>query len=320
MAGSCGSGLAPGNVQFTYAQLQGLWIKAGGNPQSAQMAAAIAEAESSGNSTAYDMDCDGSTDRGLWQINSVHGAASTFDIMGNARAAVAISNNGRDWSPWTTYTSGAYQQYLKGTPPDTTVPHNGTQAAANQPQSTTTPTATESDILCGFWAQTIDPGLCLGEKGAQAVGGKAASQIINTIVGNILNPFITIFAGIMGMTGGTILMVGGAYMIVMQTQTGQQVKQEVQTGEQAAVLAAAPEAGAAGAAGAGAGAGGVRGAGLGSLFSRSGQRPTQGQRQVANQSRAASDELRRRQRVQARQMSTQELLRQESLRYGGNGR
>jgi hypothetical protein len=28
--------------------------------------------------------------------------------MGNAKAAIAISDDGRDWDPWTTYTSGAY--------------------------------------------------------------------------------------------------------------------------------------------------------------------------------------------------------------------
>lgn len=34
---------------------------------------------------------------------------STYDPLGNANAAVIISDDGSDWTPWTTYTSGAYQ-------------------------------------------------------------------------------------------------------------------------------------------------------------------------------------------------------------------
>ena len=52
---------------------------------------------------------DGSTDRGYWQINSIHGALSTYDAEGNARAAVQLSGNGTDWSPWVTYNTDAYQ-------------------------------------------------------------------------------------------------------------------------------------------------------------------------------------------------------------------
>jgi len=31
------------------------------------------------------------------------------DPAGNARAAVTISRHGRDWSPWVTWNTGAYQ-------------------------------------------------------------------------------------------------------------------------------------------------------------------------------------------------------------------
>ena len=33
---------------------------------------------------------------------------ATFNAMGNAKAAIAISDDGHDWGAWTTYTSGAY--------------------------------------------------------------------------------------------------------------------------------------------------------------------------------------------------------------------
>ena len=48
-------------------------------------------------------------DRGYWQVNSIWGALSTYDPAGNARAAVQISGDGTNWSPWVTYSTGAYQ-------------------------------------------------------------------------------------------------------------------------------------------------------------------------------------------------------------------
>ena len=88
--------------------LESLWESAGGSPASAFTAAEIARAESSGRQYASLYNTNGTTDRGYWQINSVHGALSTFDAAGNARAAVRISHDGRDWSPWVTYQTGAY--------------------------------------------------------------------------------------------------------------------------------------------------------------------------------------------------------------------
>jgi hypothetical protein len=48
-------------------------------------------------------------ERGYWQIHPVHGALSTYNAYGNARAAVIISNYGHNWNPWTTYTHGLYR-------------------------------------------------------------------------------------------------------------------------------------------------------------------------------------------------------------------
>ena len=89
--------------------LEALWESAGGSPGTAFTAAEIAKAESSGRQYATDTNGGRSTDRGYWQVNSVHGALSTYDAAGNARAAVELSGNGTNWSPWVTYNSGAYQ-------------------------------------------------------------------------------------------------------------------------------------------------------------------------------------------------------------------
>lgn len=99
-----------GNYSFN--QLQDLWVKAGGNAKFKVIAAAIAMAESGGKSNAVNHNTNGSTDRGLWQINSVHGSQSTFDPLANAKAAVAISSNGTNWRPWVTYNNGAYKQFM----------------------------------------------------------------------------------------------------------------------------------------------------------------------------------------------------------------
>ncbi len=89
-------------------RLEALWESAGGSASAAFTAAEIAQAESSGRQYATNGNSNGTTDRGYWQINSSHGSLSTFDAHGNARAAVLISSDGTDWTPWTTYRTGAY--------------------------------------------------------------------------------------------------------------------------------------------------------------------------------------------------------------------
>lgn len=87
---------------LTRQQIESLWTQAGGNPQQASMASAIALAESGGRTDASNTNDNGTIDRGLWQINSIHGGQSTFDPLANARAAVSISANGSNWRPWCT--------------------------------------------------------------------------------------------------------------------------------------------------------------------------------------------------------------------------
>jgi LysM repeat protein len=85
--------------------LEALWEAAGGSKGEAFIAAEIAMAESGGRQFAHSP----TNDFGYWQINGGHGPAmATYDPLGNARAAIAISSNGSNWLPWTTYTSGAY--------------------------------------------------------------------------------------------------------------------------------------------------------------------------------------------------------------------
>jgi LysM repeat protein len=88
------------------AGLEQLWEDGGGSSAEAFTAAEIAMAESSGNQYALSP----TDDYGYWQINASHGPAlATFNALGNARAAVEISDDGTDWGPWTTYVTGAYE-------------------------------------------------------------------------------------------------------------------------------------------------------------------------------------------------------------------
>lgn len=122
-----------------HAQIEALWIAHGGDPLSADRAAAIAQAESGGCQYAHAGPVDdrpvkqctyrfttGENSYGLWQINRApdahpeYSAATLYTLAGNADAAVTISQAGLDFTAWTTYTSGAYLQYM--TNPSTTGP------------------------------------------------------------------------------------------------------------------------------------------------------------------------------------------------------
>lgn len=135
---------------YTHAALIQLWEQAGGAGFLADTAAAIAQAESGGCLYAKAGPTDdrpaklctyrqtsGENSYGLWQINRQahpqYSAAELYTASGNAAAAVAVEKARGDFSAWTTYTNGAYQQYLAGVPqaPPGTTGVPGTNAAAS---------------------------------------------------------------------------------------------------------------------------------------------------------------------------------------------
>ncbi len=99
------SSVSPAHGVYSCSGLETLWKDAGGSSGEAFTAAEIAMAESGGNPNAISP----TDDFGLWQINGSHGSMATLNPAGNARSAVSISSDGRDWGPWTTFTSGAYR-------------------------------------------------------------------------------------------------------------------------------------------------------------------------------------------------------------------
>lgn len=139
---------------LTHAQLETLWELAGGSRATADTAAAIAQAESGGNTDAilntaypklpgYRPPGSGASPEysvGLWQINELahpqYTTAQLLTQLGNANAAVAVSNGGASFSPWSTYKNGAYKAFLQsgGTPaaqPGTVSPATGTPDLAH---------------------------------------------------------------------------------------------------------------------------------------------------------------------------------------------
>lgn len=91
---------------FSKQQLMRLWVRAGGNPGMANLMAAIALAESGGNSQI--VNSIGAT--GLWQIHP--GGSQYLDPLTNAKTAVyKLATQGL--GAWEAYTNGNYRQFLK---------------------------------------------------------------------------------------------------------------------------------------------------------------------------------------------------------------
>lgn len=108
---------APSGGTYGHAALVTLWTSNGGNPATSDVAAAIAQAESSGEAAVTSSNPDGGTNVGLWQLDTKgKGAGYTVqqlqDPATNARVAIMGSANGSNWSAWATYASGAYKQFL----------------------------------------------------------------------------------------------------------------------------------------------------------------------------------------------------------------
>jgi Lysozyme like domain len=273
------SGPTGGCTTFTPAQLAGIWIQAGGPPTVAPLAAAVAMAESGGNSCAQGSN-PGSVDRGLWQMNSKYNpSGSTFDVMTNARAAVALyKSSGNSFKQWCTAWNGgccscgtylgpgspALKFYNANLQPDCSAPINPTQAVTptGTPTGGTTPasTSTATATSAGSWLSCfLDPAPCW--LNALGLGGGSVSKEdmgllggigsifnplawINSAINSLLNPIVQLISGIMGLTAGAVLMIIGLLIIASNTQTGQNVQRQAGRAGQLAMWAAGPEVGA----------------------------------------------------------------------------
>jgi hypothetical protein len=116
------SALGVAGGTFSRAQLMNLWTLKGGSAGTANIAAAIALAESGGRSTVTSTQAGAAggascINVGLWQLATCgKGAGYTVTQLQNpdtnAQLAIMGSANGTNWSAWETYANGAYKQFL----------------------------------------------------------------------------------------------------------------------------------------------------------------------------------------------------------------
>lgn len=111
-------------AKLTAQQIASVALSAGVPQDQLAKAVAIALAESGGDPNAHNR-VPPDNSYGLWQINMLGslgpdrrrklGIATNEELFVpavNARAMMMISNNGKSWTPWTTYTRGTYLQHM----------------------------------------------------------------------------------------------------------------------------------------------------------------------------------------------------------------
>lgn len=189
-------------MALSYAQLEGLWIQAGGPPAVAPIAAAIVYPESGGNPAIVQAGQPYSTTGwGLWQItpgNSVPSVGvdrALLDPLTNARAAVIkFKGAGNSFRPWTTFMNGSYRQYMNGaTTPDL-------NSIAGSGSVDPTPTATNASIGSDITKSIFE----------------SLYPVIN-MTGNLVT------FGLL-MIGGVLLMGAGIYMLYADTDAARAIK------------------------------------------------------------------------------------------------
>lgn len=106
--GSVATTETPASGYFTTAQLQALWIMAGGSQATKVNAACHAMQESSGNPLVTSPNPDGGTNVGLWQLDTPGGEGAGYTVaelqvpLTNAKVTVERTSDGTNWSAWAT--------------------------------------------------------------------------------------------------------------------------------------------------------------------------------------------------------------------------
>ena len=182
---------------YNFGQLEQLWTSNGGSPSLAPTMAAIALAESGGNSASLNNNpSTGDYSVGLWQINyygnlagprtQAYGAPAALqaDPNAQAKAAISIAGDGSGLANWSTYKSGAYKQYLNGA-----TPYQGPDATLTA--ATTTGAATPSSSSSGcVITMPVTGGCILTRSNLKALKG-----------------------GLLLAAGGTMFLVGGLVLV-----------------------------------------------------------------------------------------------------------
>lgn len=170
-------------------------------PSPAEVATAIALAESSGNPVATHKNSNGTTDYGLWQINSVHADLLSkyewSDPSQNATMAFQVYQAaGGKFTPWSTFTGGQWLLHLNAA--ETASTQTSGQAPIDTIVGGNLPGASALEQLSTFLTDLTKPGtwasvgfillgivllitalvkLVVGSKAGKAVVGAASKAV-----------------------------------------------------------------------------------------------------------------------------------------------
>jgi hypothetical protein len=102
--------------RLTFKWALALCYSAGFRKSALTIAVATMCAESGRYVEAYHLNDNGTTDRGLFQINSIHDGqispVDAFKAIPNADFAFQLSSGGTDFTPWSAFNSGAYLPFV----------------------------------------------------------------------------------------------------------------------------------------------------------------------------------------------------------------
>ncbi len=188
---------------------------ADGGADNLAIAVAIALAESGGRDDATHDNPNGSTDYGLWQINSVHtdilGSGDWRDPQVNARMArVVYEQSGAKFTPWSTYNSGAYRLFLARGHAAAKVILDAAAGKGPTGQAKPIPGKTILDNIPDWLKGILDVG-AIG--GAPAAAGTAAAT---GVFGGLFGDFAAGLQELAWIAAGSIVLLLGIVIIVKQ--------------------------------------------------------------------------------------------------------
>jgi hypothetical protein len=193
-------------AKLTPQQVAG-YAKAAGFPASEiATATAVAFAESGGNTDAINRNTNGSTDHGLWQINTIHGSllnqGDRNNPADNAKMAYTVwQRAGGKWTPWATYNSQKFRTFL---PQATLAAGNPTLPTTTTQPTPQTPAGTGATPVGGATAPATDPGQSSGI--LDTLGSLAQSfGAIPKIIGTLLSGGLWLRVGAF-LAGGILIM------------------------------------------------------------------------------------------------------------------
>lgn len=102
---SVATNIPAGKGSYSRAEVAQLWVNNGGPGNTADFAAAVAMAESSGSATVTSANPDGGTNVGIFQLDtkgvgSGYSVAELSDANLNTQVTIAATKGGTDWTYW----------------------------------------------------------------------------------------------------------------------------------------------------------------------------------------------------------------------------